>query len=639
MALGASAPGRSATSSWSEGSWSPDPTPVPASAGRSSASCRCTPSGCGCSRPRPRASRSTSRSAATGRRWGLPYETLVRTHPELLASPGFLYLNAVGLTADGVATVGFLLMIGAFPDGVLERRWQRVALGSVWVCVLVAPLTLLTTPRRAAAVLGLTRRSRTPRRPGARVGGTAGRRVWSSAPGSPPRSAPRPGEPGLQRRRRGPGRACGSWPGPCSSVGSWVLWMVTRELGHPGTPLGLVGGADDAEHARAARGGHPRHPALRRLRRRRRRPRPGRRAVVDDPHHGPLRHRGRRAGRAALRPAGARERRPAHGVPPCAAPGARLAAAGRTRAVLGDREHHLVLLSELGARLEQAMDLDEVLARLAEGVRGGLDATWVRVRARRRRRRPRRPRRPSPATVSGSRGDPGPHARRRAPRPPRAGPRRRGAYGVAELALLETVARQATTAVANVRLTAELADQLGELTASRTRLITAQDEERRRIERNLHDGIQQSVVALIAGLGLARNRLGRGELRPLELVELQDQARETLTDLRELAHGIHPQVLTDNGLVAAVESRTARSRSRSRIAASAVRHGDRARTSRQSRSTPCARRWPTSPSTQGPAAPGVALGRRRQAARRGRRRRDGVLAAADRLARRSGEHP
>ena len=90
------------------------------------------------------------------------------------------------------------------------------------------------------------------------------------------------------------------------------------------------------------------------------------------------------------------------------------------------------------------------------------------------------------------------------------------------------------------------------------RLITAQDEERRRIERNLHDGIQQSVVALIANLGRARQRLQRDELRPLELVELQDQAREMLTDLRELARGIHPQVLSDRGLVAAVESRSSR---------------------------------------------------------------------------------
>jgi signal transduction histidine kinase len=138
------------------------------------------------------------------------------------------------------------------------------------------------------------------------------------------------------------------------------------------------------------------------------------------------------------------------------------------------------------------------------------------------------------------------------------GPRRTGDYSAHDLELLDTIARQASPAAANVRLTAELADQLAELTASRVRLVAAQDEERRRIERNLHDGIQQSVVALIAGLRLSRNRLGRGQLTDADLAELQDQARETLADLRELAHGIHPQVLTDNGLVSAVESRTAR---------------------------------------------------------------------------------
>ena len=84
--------------------------------------------------------------AGTGAAVGSAYETLVRANPELMEWAGFPYLNAVGLTADGVATAGFLLMLGAFPDGVLERRWQRVALSSVWICVLVAPLTLLTMP-------------------------------------------------------------------------------------------------------------------------------------------------------------------------------------------------------------------------------------------------------------------------------------------------------------------------------------------------------------------------------------------------------------------------------------------------------------------------------------------------------------
>ena len=65
-------------------------------------------------------------------------------------------------------------------------------------------------------------------------------------------------------------------------------------------------------------------------------------------------------------------------------------------------------------------------------------------------------------------------------------------------------------------------------------------------------------MAQIAGLRLARNRLQRGELTAADLVELQDQERETLTELRELARGIHPPVLSDNGLVAAVESGVAR---------------------------------------------------------------------------------
>ena len=138
------------------------------------------------------------------------------------------------------------------------------------------------------------------------------------------------------------------------------------------------------------------------------------------------------------------------------------------------------------------------------------------------------------------------------------GPRRRGDYAEAERSLLRTVAGQAAASVANVRLTAQLAAQLDELTASRRRLVAAQDDERKRLERDLHDGIQQNVVAQIAGLRLARNRLQRGELTAADLMELQEHERETLTELRELARGIHPPVLSDNGLVAAVESGVAR---------------------------------------------------------------------------------
>ena len=217
------------------------------------------------------------------------------------------------------------------------------------------------------------------------------------------------------------------------------------------------------------------------------------------------------------------------------------------------------MLSELGTRLEQSVDPRELLTRLAEAVREGLDASWVRI------------------TLAGSDTSLVPTPTGVAGEPTgdavascdlvraddtlgriELGPRRRGDYAEADRTLLRTVAGQAAASVANVRLTAQLAAQLDELTASRERLIAAQDDERKRLERDLHDGIQQNVVAQIAGLRLARNRLQRGELTAAELIELQDQERETLTQLRELARGIHPPVLSDNGLVAAVESGVAR---------------------------------------------------------------------------------
>jgi signal transduction histidine kinase len=229
------------------------------------------------------------------------------------------------------------------------------------------------------------------------------------------------------------------------------------------------------------------------------------------------------------------------------------------RVVFGDRDRQLAMLSELGAELERSADSGDLLSHLASAVADGLGATWVRIRlagsdgalvA-------------SPAGIAGEvGGDPVEgvdlvHADEVLGRI-EVGPRHRGEYSEAERALLRTVAGQAAASVANVRLTARLAQQLAELTASRERLVAAQDDERRRLERDLHDGIQQDIVAQIAGLRLARNRLERGQLSSAELAELQEQARQTLTDLRELAHGIHPPVLSDNGLVAAIESGAAR---------------------------------------------------------------------------------
>jgi signal transduction histidine kinase len=229
------------------------------------------------------------------------------------------------------------------------------------------------------------------------------------------------------------------------------------------------------------------------------------------------------------------------------------------RNVLGDRDRELTLLVQLGAQLEQTVGLDSILDELAAAIRDGLRASWTRIRLLDEEGVWSKVLQGRAGLVTGP-----PVESRDLVRAGRRigridlGPRRSGRYAPFELDLLTTVSGQAATAVANVALAAQLEQRLVELSASRARLVVAQDDERRRIERDLHDGIQQNVVALIAGLRLARNRLERGELDAEELVALQEQARETLVDLREIAHGIHPPVLGDNGLVAAVESRVAR---------------------------------------------------------------------------------
>src|SRR5205823_975913 len=120
-----------------------------------------------------------------------------------------------------------------------------------------------------------------------------------------------------------------------------------------------------------------------------------------------------------------------------------------------------------------------------------------------------------------------------------------------ELRLLEDIAFQAGLVVRNVRLTAQLAASLEELSvraaelqASRQRIVAAQDLERRRVERDIHDGAQQHLVALMVQLGVARTLLDRDSSRVTSVLhgarELADGALRTLDDL---ATGIHPQML------------------------------------------------------------------------------------------------
>jgi PAS domain S-box-containing protein len=110
------------------------------------------------------------------------------------------------------------------------------------------------------------------------------------------------------------------------------------------------------------------------------------------------------------------------------------------------------------------------------------------------------------------------------------------------------------------RLNAELHARLEELAASRARIVTAGDVERRRLERNLHDGAQQRLVALSLSLRLAQAKLDSDPAAARSILAgAGEELALALDELRELARGLHPAVLSDRGLRAAVEMLAGRS--------------------------------------------------------------------------------
>ena len=121
--------------------------------------------------------------------------------------------------------------------------------------------------------------------------------------------------------------------------------------------------------------------------------------------------------------------------------------------------------------------------------------------------------------------------------------------------LLDDLAHQAGLVLKNVGLTADLQLRLEELRASRQRLVSAQDAERRRLERNLHDGAQQHLVALKVKLGLAEMLTGKDpEKAKQTITQLKADTDEALETLRDLARGIYPPLLAEKGLATALES-------------------------------------------------------------------------------------
>lgn len=231
----------------------------------------------------------------------------------------------------------------------------------------------------------------------------------------------------------------------------------------------------------------------------------------------------------------------------------RRALTGRaSRWIYGERLRGPELLRRVGGALEHTLDPVELAATLAQTARAGLGVEWVRVNVV-----------DLGPVVAGRR--PAPGAPIGASHPLAYADQTLGTIECAptippvDAVALANLARQAALAIGNARLAVQLRERAEQLAASRSRLVQAEETTRRRLERDIHDGVQQELVALIAKVGLARNQLQR-DPTTLEatLADLQAEARQALADLRELASGIHPSVLDDHGLVDAIESRAAR---------------------------------------------------------------------------------
>ncbi len=115
--------------------------------------------------------------------------------------------------------------------------------------------------------------------------------------------------------------------------------------------------------------------------------------------------------------------------------------------------------------------------------------------------------------------------------------------------------------LARALLRPSASSRVGELERSRAAVVRTEEADRRRLERDLHDGVQARLVALALDLGLARDKLERGDAAAAEglLAEAHAEAKDTLAELRELVRGVHPPILADRGLDAALSALAGRS--------------------------------------------------------------------------------
>ncbi len=239
------------------------------------------------------------------------------------------------------------------------------------------------------------------------------------------------------------------------------------------------------------------------------------------------------------------------------------------RLVYGERATPYQVLSDFAEDMAGQLGYGEALDKMVSLLAGATGATragaWIRMGAELRPAATWPPGSPAPApvTLSGHPGLPPLGAASRAV-PVRHGDELLGALSLHKPAnepltttedqLLQHLASQAGLVLRNVQLTAELQATIDELTASRRRLVEAQDAERRKIERNLHDGAQQQLIAATIQLSLLEQTADDpGHFRQVA-AQLKDALRAALEDLRHLARGIYPPLLADQGLAAALHA-------------------------------------------------------------------------------------
>ena len=243
----------------------------------------------------------------------------------------------------------------------------------------------------------------------------------------------------------------------------------------------------------------------------------------------------------------------------------RLAVRVADRVVYGGRATPYEVLTEFSGRMAETYSADDVVPRMAAVLGGGIGAervvVWVRVG---RELRPAGvwPDGPAPDSKLMP-GDGLPHFAAEHAVEVRHHGELLGALSVAmpvsypmnpaTARLVQDLAGQAGLVLRIVRL-------IEELRASRQRLVKAQDDGRRTIERNIHDGAQQQLVALAVKLRLADTMVDRDPAKARDLLgQIQQETSRALQDLRDLARGIYPPLLADKGLAAAVEAQARKS--------------------------------------------------------------------------------